>query len=159
MSAEMLTLFMFGGLLVGLFMGHPLAFVLGGVAVLGAQGQLQLTRAVGKAKAMDLILTGRTMNAEEAERAGLVSRIVPAADLETEAMTTVDVNTGAWIESFRPTVDHQVRALAAMPDGLDTLVGARGVRLSGGQIQRVGAARDGAAQLAERPITARKSVV
>jgi len=36
MSAEMLTLFMFGGLLVGLFMGHPLAFVLGGIAVLGA---------------------------------------------------------------------------------------------------------------------------
>ncbi|MDZ7851907.1 MAG: TRAP transporter large permease subunit [Halomonas sp.] len=36
MSAEMLTLFMFGGLLVGLFMGHPLAFVLGGMAVLGA---------------------------------------------------------------------------------------------------------------------------
>ncbi|QFU03088.1 Sialic acid TRAP transporter permease protein SiaT [Halomonas sp. THAF5a] len=36
MNAEMLTLFMFGGLLVGLFMGHPLAFVLGGVAVLGA---------------------------------------------------------------------------------------------------------------------------
>ncbi|MFG6176801.1 TRAP transporter large permease subunit [Halomonas sp. THAF12] len=36
MSAEMLTLFMFGGLLVGLFMGHPLAFVLGGTAVLGA---------------------------------------------------------------------------------------------------------------------------
>ncbi|WP_163575140.1 TRAP transporter large permease [Halomonas faecis] len=36
MSAEVLTLFMFGGLLVGLFMGHPLAFVLGGVAVLGA---------------------------------------------------------------------------------------------------------------------------
>jgi len=36
MSAEMLTLFMFGGLLIGLFMGHPLAFVLGGMAVLGA---------------------------------------------------------------------------------------------------------------------------
>ncbi|MDW7745713.1 MULTISPECIES: TRAP transporter large permease [Halomonas] len=36
MSPEMLTLFMFGGLLVGLFMGHPLAFVLGGIAVLGA---------------------------------------------------------------------------------------------------------------------------
>ncbi|MFP4138232.1 MAG: TRAP transporter large permease subunit [Halomonas sp.] len=36
MSAELLTLFMFGGLLVGLFMGHPLAFVLGGVAVMGA---------------------------------------------------------------------------------------------------------------------------
>ncbi|WP_404295731.1 TRAP transporter large permease subunit [Halomonas sp.] len=36
MSPEMLTLFMFGGLLIGLFMGHPLAFVLGGIAVLGA---------------------------------------------------------------------------------------------------------------------------
>ena len=36
MSAELLTLVMFGGLLVGLFMGHPLAFVLGGMAVIGA---------------------------------------------------------------------------------------------------------------------------
>ncbi|MED5294460.1 MAG: TRAP transporter large permease subunit, partial [Pseudomonadota bacterium] len=36
MSAELLTIFMFSGLMLGLFMGHPLAFVLGGVAVLGA---------------------------------------------------------------------------------------------------------------------------
>lgn len=51
----------------------------------GIGGSQRLTRAIGKAKAMDLILTGRTISAEEAERAGLVSRIVPAADLLTEA--------------------------------------------------------------------------
>lgn len=51
----------------------------------GMGGSQRLTRAVGKAKAMDLILTGRTMDAAEAERAGLVSRVVPAADLLTEA--------------------------------------------------------------------------
>ncbi|MFD5177801.1 enoyl-CoA hydratase [Nocardia sp. NPDC058379] len=47
----------------------------------GIGGSQRLTRAVGKAKAMDLVLTGRNMGAEEAERAGLVSRIVPADDL------------------------------------------------------------------------------
>ncbi|HEY2063832.1 enoyl-CoA hydratase [Amycolatopsis sp. NBC_01480] len=52
----------------------------------GMGGSQRLTRAVGKAKAMDLCLTGRMMDAEEAERAGLVSRIVPAADLLTEAV-------------------------------------------------------------------------
>jgi enoyl-CoA hydratase len=52
----------------------------------GMGGSQRLTRAVGKAKAMDLCLTGRTMGAEEAERAGLVSRIVPADDLLTEAL-------------------------------------------------------------------------
>src|SRR5947209_17488894 len=51
----------------------------------GMGGSQRLTRAVGKAKAMDLILTGRNMNADEAERSGLVSRVVPAADLLTEA--------------------------------------------------------------------------
>ncbi len=51
----------------------------------GMGGSQRLTRAIGKAKAMDLILTGRNMNAEEAEHSGLVSRIVPAADLLTEA--------------------------------------------------------------------------
>ncbi|MBG0793545.1 enoyl-CoA hydratase [Methylocystis sp. H62] len=54
----------------------------------GAGGTQRLTRAVGKAKAMDLILTGRMMGAEEAERAGLVARIVPAADLLAEATKT-----------------------------------------------------------------------
>jgi len=52
----------------------------------GMGGSQRLTRAVGKAKAMDLILTGRTMDADEAERAGLVSRIVPADRLVEEAL-------------------------------------------------------------------------
>jgi enoyl-CoA hydratase len=52
----------------------------------GAGGTQRLTRFVGKAKAMDLCLTGRMMDAAEAERAGLVSRIVPAAELLSEAV-------------------------------------------------------------------------
>src|SRR5690242_16248258 len=52
----------------------------------GMGGSQRLTRAVGKAKAMDMCLTGRMMGAEEAERAGLVSRIVPAASLIEEAL-------------------------------------------------------------------------
>jgi enoyl-CoA hydratase len=55
--------------------------------VAGMGGTQRLTRAVGKAKAMDMNLTGRFMEAVEAERAGLVSRIVPAKDLVAEAMT------------------------------------------------------------------------
>ncbi len=52
----------------------------------GSGGTQLLTRAVGKAKAMEMCLTGRMMDAEEAERAGLVSRIVPADDLLDEAL-------------------------------------------------------------------------
>ena len=52
----------------------------------GFGGTQRLTRAVGKAKAMDLILTGRTMDAVEAERSGLVSRIVAADKLLDEAL-------------------------------------------------------------------------
>jgi enoyl-CoA hydratase len=52
----------------------------------GAGGTQRLPRFVGKAKAMDLCLTGRMMDAAEAERAGLVSRIVPAAELLAEAV-------------------------------------------------------------------------
>jgi enoyl-CoA hydratase len=52
----------------------------------GAGGTQRLPRAVGKAKAMDLILTGRMMDAAEAERAGLVSRVVPADRLVEEAL-------------------------------------------------------------------------
>ncbi len=54
----------------------------------GIGGTQRLTRAVGKAKAMDLILTGRMMDVEEAERAGLVARIVPMASLVDEAVKT-----------------------------------------------------------------------
>lgn len=52
----------------------------------GMGGSQRLTRAVGKAKAMDLVLTGRMMDAAEAERAGLVSRVVPADKLLDEAL-------------------------------------------------------------------------
>jgi enoyl-CoA hydratase len=56
----------------------------------GMGGTQRLTRAVGKAKAMDLILTGRTMDAAEAERCGLVARVVPAASLMEEAMKAAE---------------------------------------------------------------------
>ena len=52
----------------------------------GAGGTQRLPRAIGKAKAMDLALTGRMMNADEAERAGLVSRVVPLDKLMDEAL-------------------------------------------------------------------------
>jgi enoyl-CoA hydratase len=60
----------------------------------GSGGTQRLARIVGKAKAMDLVLTGRTMDAAEAERAGLVARIVPLADLMTEAMKTAEIIAG-----------------------------------------------------------------
>lgn len=56
----------------------------------GAGATQRLTRAVGKAKAMDMILTGRMIDAVEAERIGLVSRIVPLADLLTETLKAAD---------------------------------------------------------------------
>ena len=52
----------------------------------GAGGTQRLVRQVGKSKAMDMILSGRNMGAEEAERVGLVSRVVPLADLSAEAL-------------------------------------------------------------------------
>ena len=57
----------------------------------GAGGTQRLPRAVGKAKAMDLVLTGRLMDAAEAERAGLVSRVVPADKLLDEAIEMATV--------------------------------------------------------------------
>jgi enoyl-CoA hydratase len=56
----------------------------------GIGGTQRLTRAVGKAKAMDLILTGRMMDAQEAERAGVVARIVPLASLLDEALKVAE---------------------------------------------------------------------
>ena len=60
----------------------------------GMGGSQRLTRAVGKAKAMDLCLTGRMMDAEEAERSGLVSRVVPHDDLLDEAMKAASAIAG-----------------------------------------------------------------
>ena len=57
----------------------------------GMGGSQRLTRAVGKAKAMDMILTGRFIDADEAERSGLVSRVVPAAATVEEALKAAEV--------------------------------------------------------------------
>ncbi len=60
----------------------------------GAGGTQRLPRFVGKSKAMEMILTGRMMDAEEAERAGLVSRVVPLGELMDEAVKTADTIAG-----------------------------------------------------------------
>jgi enoyl-CoA hydratase len=60
----------------------------------GAGGTQRLPRAVGKAKAMDLVLTARMMDAAEAERSGLVSRVVPADKLHDEALAVASVICG-----------------------------------------------------------------
>ena len=70
----------------------------------GAGGTQRLTRAVGKAKAMEMCLTGRMMDAEEAERAGLVARIVPADSLMDEAMQLAEK-----IASFSGPVSMKVK--------------------------------------------------
>ena len=64
-------------------------------AIPGAGGTQRLTRVVGKSKAMEMCLTGRRMDAVEAERSGLVARVVPQAELMTEALKTA-----ATIASF-----------------------------------------------------------
>jgi enoyl-CoA hydratase len=56
----------------------------------GAGGTQRLSRVIGKAKAMEMCLTGRMMGAEEAERSGLVSRVVPAAELLEEAIRVAE---------------------------------------------------------------------
>jgi enoyl-CoA hydratase len=74
----------------------------------GIGGTQRLTRAVGKAKAMDLILTGRMMGADEAERSGLVARVLPAAELldaAIEAATLIASKSLPAVYAAKETVD------------------------------------------------------
>jgi enoyl-CoA hydratase len=76
----------------------------------GIGGTQRLTRAVGKAKAMDLILTGRMMEAAEAERAGLVARVVPAANLMDEAMKVAAIIAGMGLMAVHAAKESVNRA-------------------------------------------------
>ena len=80
----------------------------------GMGGSQRLVRAIGKAKAMEMCLTGRMMDAAEAERSGLVARVVPAADLVAEALKTA-----AAIAAMAPlavlAVKEQIDAAFEMP--------------------------------------------
>jgi enoyl-CoA hydratase len=76
----------------------------------GAGGSQRLTRAVGKAKAMEMCLTGRMMDAAEAERAGLVSRIVPVAELVADAIKTAQTIAGFSRQSVLMTKESVNRA-------------------------------------------------
>ena len=60
----------------------------------GMGGSQRLTRAIGKAKAMEMCLTGRMMDAAEAERSGLVAKVVPSAELVDEALKTAAIVAG-----------------------------------------------------------------
>ena len=73
-------------------------------------GTQRLTRAVGKAKAMDLCLTGRMMDAEEAERAGLVARIVPPSELIETAVKAAETIAGFSQPSVRMAKESVDRA-------------------------------------------------
>jgi enoyl-CoA hydratase len=77
----------------------------------GAGGSQRLTRAVGKAKAMEMVLTGRTLTAEEADRYGLVSRVVPLASLREEAMKVADVIAGLSLPAVMLAKESVDRAL------------------------------------------------
>ena len=86
----------------------------------GAGGTQRLPRAVGKSKAMDLVLTGRMMDAAEAERAGLVSRVVPADKLLEEALSAAAVICALSAPSIMMAKECVNRAFeGSLSDGVD----------------------------------------
>lgn len=86
----------------------------------GAGGTQRLPRAVGKSKAMDLVLTARMMDAAEAERAGLVSRVVPAAQLMDEVMSAAAAINAMSLPSVMMAKECVNRAFeGALSDGMD----------------------------------------
>lgn len=85
----------------------------------GMGGTQRLIRAVGKAKAMDLILTGRMMDAVEAERSGLVARVVPASVLMEEAMKIAESIASLSLPSLLAAKEAINRALeTSLSEGL-----------------------------------------
>jgi enoyl-CoA hydratase len=85
----------------------------------GMGGTQRLIRAVGKAKAMDLILTGRMMDAIEAERSGLVARVVPASVLMEEAMKIAETIASLSLPSLLAAKEAINRALeTSLSEGL-----------------------------------------
>ena len=76
----------------------------------GAGGSQRLTKFVGKSKSMEMCLTGRMMDAEEAERSGLVSRIVPAAELIEDAVKTATAIAGMSLPIVMMTKESVNRA-------------------------------------------------
>src|SRR6516225_11387520 len=85
----------------------------------GMGGSQRLTRAIGKAKAMDMILTGRNMDAAEAERSGLVSRVVPADQLMSEALAIAEQLCGLGLPSVMLAKDAVNRSFeTGLTDGI-----------------------------------------
>ena len=85
----------------------------------GAGGTQRLPRAIGKAKAMDMVLTGRMMDAAEAERSGLVSRVVPADQLMTEALAIAEQLCGLGLPSVMLAKDAVNRSFeTGLTDGI-----------------------------------------
>lgn len=85
----------------------------------GMGGSQRLTRAIGKAKAMDMVLTGRTIDAAEAERSGLVSRVVPADELLTEAGKVAATIAGMSLSAARMAKEAVNRAFeSSLAEGL-----------------------------------------
>ena len=76
----------------------------------GAGGSQRLTKFVGKSKSMEMCLTGRMMDADEAERSGLVSRVVPAADLIDDAVKTAQTIAGMSLPILMMTKESVNRA-------------------------------------------------